>query len=133
MRRLFLALTAAFCLSAVSAGAASPAATPSAVAVASGQAVTLSLSGSVREIVLGDPLVADVSVINERTLVILGKRAGVTTLFAFDAAGRTIADRRVVVSESPDGAITVQRGAAASIYACGESCSRLPSPNANVP
>jgi len=133
MRRLSLALTALLSLCAVGAQAAPPGANHPALGLSTGQAVSLSMGGPVRDIVVGDPLVADVSVINERTLVILGKRPGVTTLFAFDSAGRTIVDRRVVVSETPDGAVTVQRGAAASTYACAESCSKLSGAEPTVP
>jgi Flp pilus assembly secretin CpaC len=95
------------------------------VALGAGQASYVALTGPVRDVVLGNPLVADVSVVNGRTLVVLGKHAGVTSLMAFDAQGRALADRRIVVSETPDDAVTVQRGAMASSYACSARCSKL--------
>jgi hypothetical protein len=79
----------------------------------------------VRDIVVGDPTVADVSLVNERTLVVLGKKAGATTVLAFDARGRTLADRDVVVSNVPTQAVVFQRGATAATYACGDRCSLL--------
>jgi len=92
-----------------------------------GQATNISLGAPVRDIVVADPLVADVSLVNERTLVVMGKRPGVTTILAFDAAGRTLANRQVVVSDN-GATLTVYRGAGVgntSTYACGEQCSRI--------
>ena len=127
MRRLSLALCACLSLGATAAGAQSPA---SPLSVSAGQAARISLGAPVRDVVVGDPAVADVSLVNERTLVILGKKAGATTVMAFDAGGQTLADRQVVVSDIPAGAVVVQRGAAASTYACGDRCSLLAPPAA---
>jgi Flp pilus assembly secretin CpaC len=130
MRRSPLALSVAISLFATAAGAqmlpVSRAVTP--LSVGAGQATRLALSAPVRDIVVGDPDVADVSIVNERTLVILGKKAGATTLMAFDARGQALADRQVMVSDIPDQAVIVQRGATASAYACGERCAPLTSP-----
>lgn len=126
MRRLALALSAVLGLYAASAHAQAPdAGRAQTVSLGAGQATYVALTGSVRDVVLGDPQVADVSVINERTLVVMGKRTGMTSLMAFDAQGRALADRRIVVSETPDDAVTVQRGVVASSYACGARCSKL--------
>lgn len=128
MRRLSLALAAFLALTGAAAHAES-------LAVPAGELARITLTGPVRDVVVGDPLVADVSVVNERTLVIMGKRPGVTTVLAFDGAGRTLADRQVLVSENGAGAITVYRGAAnAGNYACGAQCTRIvPTTGAGVP
>jgi Flp pilus assembly secretin CpaC len=119
MRRLSLAFIAALTLCGASAQA-------QILPVPAGQAAHVGLQGAVRDVVVGDPTVADVSVINERTLVVMGKRPGVTTLLAFDAAGRPLADRQVVVSEAGGGSVTVYRGAANTTnYACGAQCTRI--------
>lgn len=128
MRRLSLAIVAFFslCGAAVAAQAAAPnAPVPRTMTVAAGQATTIPLGGSAREIVVGDPQIADVSVVNDRTLVILGKRVGVTTLFAFDAQGRSLAGGQVLVTDVSADAVTVQRGASASAYACDGRCIAL--------
>lgn len=125
MRRLSLVIAAVLTLSGVSASAQMlPVKAGSLdLPLAAGQASYLSLGGAVRDVVVGDPSVADVSVVNERTLVVLGKRPGVTSLLAFGTGGRALASRQVVVSESSD--VTVYRGATASTYACGAQCTRL--------
>ncbi len=122
MRRLTLAFCACLSLSPALAMAGGPAAP---LSVSAGSAARLALSAPVRDIVVGDPSVADVSLVNERTLVVLGKKAGATTVLAFDAQGRPLAERDIVVSAISGQAVVVQRGVAASTYACGDRCSLL--------
>lgn len=119
MRRLSLAIAAVLTLAGASADAEN-------LGVAAGQAANISLAAPVRDIVVGDPMVADVSLVGERTLVVMGKRPGVTTIMAFDAAGRTLANRQVVVSENGGGSLTVYRGNISAFnYACGEQCTKI--------
>jgi len=149
MRRLSLVIAAALTLSGVAANAQTasgtgalpirtlpvnaPGNTPTDLPVAAGQASYVNLGGAVRDVVVGDPTIADVSVVNDRTLVVLGKRPGVTSLLAFGAGGRALADRQVVVSENGGGGVTVYRGATASNYACAAQCTRLGSVAATTP
>jgi Flp pilus assembly secretin CpaC len=131
MRSLCLAIAAVVTLSGTVASAQTlPVNTPADLPVAAGQASYVSLGGPVRDIVVGDPTIADVSVVNDRTLVVLGKRPGVTSLLAFGTGGRALADRQIVVSENGGGAVTVYRGATASNYACAAQCTRLGAPAA---
>lgn len=136
MRRLALVIAVFATLSGAAAGAQTLAVDPVSaktstsaasvdLPVSAGQASYVSLTGAVRDIVVGDPSIADVSVVNDRTLVVLGKRPGVTSLLAFGAGGRALADRQVVVSENGGGGVTVYRGATASNYACAAQCTRL--------
>lgn len=129
MRRLSLAFAAFFslCAAAAASQAAVPTAAPAgrAISVAAGQAATVPLNGAAREIVVGDPQIADVSVVNDRTLVILGKRVGVTSLFAFDAQGRPLVGGQVLVTDVAADAVTIHRGTAASTYACDGRCTTL--------
>ena len=118
MRRLTLAIIALCSLSAA-------AAQGQALSIPAGQTARLSLAAPARDIIIGDPLVADVSVINKRTLVVMGKKAGSTSISAFAADGRPLIDRKVVVSSGLDGAVTVSRGAVTSVYACGDRCAKL--------
>lgn len=130
MRRLSLAIAAVLTLSGAAASAQTsvlPAKTTSAdLPLGAGEASYMSVGGAVRDVVVADPTIADVSIVNERTLVVMGKRAGVTTLMAFGAGGRTLTNRQVVVSEVGDGGVTIYRGATANSYACGAArCMRV--------
>lgn len=129
MRRLSLAIAATLTFWGVANAQVLPArAMPAATVdlpVAAGQASYVNLGGAVRDIVVGDPSIADVSVVNDRTLVVLGKKPGVTSLLAFGPNGRALADRQIVVSENGSGGVTVYRGNTASNYACAAQCTRL--------
>jgi len=123
MRRLTLAFCAALSLSVATVAVADSPSAP--LSVSAGAAARIVLGAPVRDVVVGDPAVADVSLVNERTLIVLGKKAGATTVLAFDAQGRALADRDVVVSDVPTRAVVVQRGVNAATYACGDRCSLL--------
>jgi len=131
MRRLSLAIAAVLTLSGAGANAQNTGvlpvkATSADLPLAAGEASYVSVGGAVRDVVVADPTIADVSIVNERTLVVMGKRAGVTTLMAFGAGGRTLTNRQVVVSEVGDGGVTIYRGATANSYACGAArCMRV--------
>jgi Flp pilus assembly secretin CpaC len=130
MRRLFLAIAAVLTLAGGAASAqtrALPAkATTFDLSLAAGEAASMSVGGVVRDVVIADPTIADVSIVNERTLVVMGKHPGVTTLMAFGAGGAPLTTRQVIVSEIGDGGVTVYRGAMANSYACGAArCMRV--------
>lgn len=131
MRRFSFILAAALAAWSVDASAQSRA---TELPVAAGQAVSLNLGGAVRDVVIGDPEIADVSVVSDRTLVVLGKRPGVTSLLAFGPAGQALAQRRVIVSDAAGGgAVTVYRGTTSSAYSCAGQCTPLTPPAAAKP
>jgi Flp pilus assembly secretin CpaC len=129
MRRLSLAIAAVLSLTGAAAQAQTatlPVATTGAdLPLALGQASYVTADGAVRDVVVADPSVADVSIVNARTLVVLGKRPGVTTLMIFGAGGRPLANRQVVVSEVGESGVTVYRGVSAAGYACAGRCTRV--------
>lgn len=128
MRRLSLAIAAALTLSG---GVASAQILPtnavsSDLSLAQGDASYVTLGAAVRDVVVVDPTVADVSVVNERTLIVMGKRPGVTSLMAFGAGGRTLTSRQVVVSQVNDSGVTIYRGGQpATSYSCSGPCTRV--------
>lgn len=130
MRRLPLALCAAFALVATAAGAQS---TGAPLTISAGQAARITLSAPARDLVVGDPTVADISLVNDRTVVVLAKKVGATSVLAFDARGQALADRQIVVSDVPAGGVVVQRGGASVTYACSANCSPLPAPEGATP
>ena len=86
------------------------------------QATRVALAGTARDVVIGNPAVADVSVLDGRNLVLTGKSAGVTSLLVIDGVGRTILDRKVVVVASDDGQVSFYRGRQLQGYACTPRC-----------
>lgn len=80
------------------------------------------LSGSASSVIVGNPLIADVTVVDANTLFIVGKGYGVTEVVAVDGVGRTLFQRDVVVTGGSTGSVRVWRGAQATEMACASSC-----------
>lgn len=88
------------------------------------QAARVQLRGPAGSVIVGNPLIADVTVVDANTLYITGKGYGVTEIVAVDAIGRTVFQSEVVVSEgSGTGRVRIWRGGQATEMACGSSCS----------
>src|SRR3984893_1008204 len=73
--------------------------------------------------VVGNPLIADVSIQAGGTMVVTGKGYGVTNLIALDRAGKVLAEQSVRV-KSPADSIVVYRGVARESYSCAPDCER---------
>jgi len=76
-------------------------------------------------VIVANPKIADVTVVDANTLFITGKGYGVTEIVAVDAIGRPLFQSRVVVSAGSTGSVRVWRGAEATDMACGVSCSPI--------
>lgn len=92
------------------------------------QATRVALSAPARDVVIGNPSVADVTIIDGRNLLVMGKAYGVTNIVVLDARGRTILDRQIVVSASDEGRVSFFRGPDVYNYACSPRCERTPMP-----
>lgn len=88
------------------------------------QAQRVQLRGTAGSVIVGNPQIADVTVVDANTLYITGKGYGVTEVVAVDPIGRTVFQSQIVVT-APTGAGTVRvwRGAQATEMACAASCS----------
>ncbi|HYC99139.1 pilus assembly protein N-terminal domain-containing protein [Brevundimonas sp.] len=118
--RLLLALGAAALL----AGPGLAVAQSGRISVEIDQAQRVQLSGPAGSVIVGNPEIADVTVVDANTLYITGKGYGVTEVVAVDPIGRTVFQSQVVVTAG-DGAgrVRVWRGAQSTEMACAASCS----------
>ena len=91
------------------------------------QSARVRLSAPARDVVVGNPNVADVSMLDARNIVVLGKAYGVTNLLVVDRSGRTILDRDIVVG-APTASVSVYRGPVVSSYACAALCEKIGAP-----
>lgn len=119
MRRSVLALTAVISIAAAAAAQAQTVLAPM------DQAVSIDLPGTAADIVVGNPAIADVQLLNGRQMVVIGKGYGVTSLQVFDALGRSIFARQVVVSSGGENRVTFYRGPAVANYACAPRCEQV--------
>ncbi|MBU1385152.1 MAG: pilus assembly protein N-terminal domain-containing protein [Alphaproteobacteria bacterium] len=119
-QRLLLVLAAAVAL----AGPGLAMAQSGRISVEIDQAQRVQLRGAAGSVIVGNPEIADVTVVDANTLYITGKGYGVTEVVAVDAIGRTLFQSQVVVTAG-DGAgrVRVWRGGQATEMACAASCS----------
>lgn len=83
----------------------------------------ISLRGSVSSVIVNNPLIADVTVVDANTLVIQGKGYGQTEILVVDAIGRTLFQNQIIVSGGQSGSLRVWRGGQATEMACAATCS----------
>jgi Flp pilus assembly secretin CpaC len=97
---------------------------PDAVAVNVDQAKLVKLPTSVSTIVVGNPLIADVSLQSGGIVVVTGKGYGATNFIAMDRRGEVLVDRVIEVEGPSDRLVTVYRGAERESYSCMPVCQR---------
>jgi Flp pilus assembly secretin CpaC len=103
---------------------ATPAAAAEALSVRMNQNAAVRLASPARSVVVGNPAIADVTMLDARSMMVVGKSYGVTNVIVIDAGGRTILDRQVVVT-APDSAMTYFKGGQTQTFACAERCEAL--------
>lgn len=94
------------------------------VAVVVDQAKVVKLPEKVATIVVGNPLIADVTLQPGGTVVVTGKGYGSTNMIAMDRAGGVLADRSIQVEGPSDRLVTVFRGIERESYSCTPACQR---------
>lgn len=74
------------------------------------------------EIILGNPLIADVSVQNGKAVVVTGKSFGRTNLIVLDGDGKEIINGSISVEEGGKGIVLMHKGSLRSTYYCAPNC-----------
>ncbi len=97
---------------------------PDAIAVNVDQAKLVRLPGRVATIVVGNPLIADVTLQPGGMIVVTGKGYGATNFIALDRAGEVLVDRIIQVEGPTDRLVTVYRGVERESYSCMPICQR---------
>jgi len=88
------------------------------------QAQRVQLRGPAGSVIVGNPAIADVTVVDANTLYITGKGYGVTEIVAVDAIGRTVFQSQIVVTDGAgSGRVRIWRAGQATEMACAASCS----------
>lgn len=93
------------------------------------EAKVINFAAPVKTIYLGNPTIADVTVIDARRAFLQGKSFGTTNLIALDGEGRQIAEERIAVQNRAESMVTLQRGPERTTMSCiGERCEVNPIP-----
>lgn len=97
---------------------------PDAIAVNVDQAKLVKLPSRVATIVVGNPLIADVTLQTGGVIVVTGKGYGATNFIAMDRGGEILVDRVIQVEGPTDQLVTVYRGVERETYSCMPICQR---------
>jgi len=95
-----------------------------AIAVNVDQAKLVKLPTRVSTIVIGNPLIADVTLQTGGILVVTGKGYGATNFSAMDRSGEVLVDRVIQVEGPTDQLVTIYRGVERESYSCMPICQR---------
>ena len=86
------------------------------------QARVVKLPEKVATLVVGNPLIADVSLQPGGTMVVTGKGYGATNVMAIDRSGAVLIDRMIQVEAPTEKLVTVFRGVNRETYSCTPVC-----------
>lgn len=73
-------------------------------------------------VIVGNPIIADVTVQRNGILVVTGKSFGSTNMIALDGSGTLLAESMISVQAPRDSVVTVQRGLNRESYSCTPTC-----------
>jgi hypothetical protein len=100
-----------------------PATAAEPIAVALDQATILQLPDRATTVVIGDPLIADLSIQPSGLAVVTGKGYGATNVIALDRNGAVLMEKTVAVKGPTDPTVVVYRGQTRQTYSCTPDCS----------
>jgi Flp pilus assembly secretin CpaC len=95
----------------------------SAVTITLDRAMVMKLPDGVATLVVGNPLIADISVQSGGMAVLTGKGYGVTNLVALDRSGAVLETKTIQVQGARD-SVVVYRGVERESYSCTPKCER---------
>jgi Flp pilus assembly secretin CpaC len=123
VRAYFLSWSLAIAILLVPASAfAAPVPTGGAIAVNMDQSKLIRLPERAATIVIGNPLVADITLQPGGIIIVTGKSYGATNFVAMDRNGEVLLDRIIMVESAADPVVTVYRGIERESYSCMPIC-----------
>ncbi len=94
----------------------------------------LHIEGEMSAIAVGNPDIADASLADQKTVILTGRRAGITNIIALDVSGRILAEITVRVTSQKPNMVTVRRGTTIDSISCDSpNCSGTTGGLANPP
>lgn len=99
-----------------------PSARAESVVVALDHSARLHVAGAAQSVVVGNPAVADVTVVDSHTIYVSGRGYGVTDVVVLDSGGHSLFSGEVQVTTPNTGRVSVWRGSDRTDMACAPSC-----------
>jgi len=88
------------------------------------RATVLKMPEKVATVVVGNPLIADVTLQPGGIMVVTGKGHGITNVLALDRAGAVLMEKSVQVVGGSEDLMSVYRGAKRESYSCAPNCEK---------
>jgi 4-diphosphocytidyl-2C-methyl-D-erythritol kinase len=88
------------------------------------RATVLKMPEKVATVVIGNPLIADVSLQPGGIMVVTGKGHGITNVLALDRSGAVLLEKSVQVVGGSKDVLMVYRGAKRESYSCAPNCEK---------
>jgi Flp pilus assembly secretin CpaC len=92
------------------------------VAVMIDHAKVVRLPERTQTVIVGNPMIADITVQRNGIAVVTGRSYGVTNFIALDGAGAMLAESLVSVQAATESVVIVQRGLERESYSCTPNC-----------
>ena len=92
------------------------------VAIMVDHAKVVRLPERAQTVIVGNPIIADITVQRNGVVVVTGKSYGVTNLIALDGAGAMLAESLISVQAATESVVIVQRGLDRESYSCTPNC-----------
>ncbi|MFI5015813.1 MAG: pilus assembly protein N-terminal domain-containing protein, partial [Hyphomicrobiales bacterium] len=86
--------------------------------VVTDRAKIIKLPDKTKTVIVGNPIVADVTLGKDGLVVLTGKSFGATNLIALDAAGAILNESTVQVQQASENMVVMQRGMDRETYSC---------------
>jgi Flp pilus assembly secretin CpaC len=86
------------------------------------RAKIIKLPDKTRTVIVGNPIVADVTLGKDGLVILTGKSFGTTNLITLDAAGAILNESTVEVQQASENTVVMQRGMERETYSCTPKC-----------
>lgn len=90
---------------------------------------SLTLTRQAASVIVGQPQIADVTVVTPRRIILIGKKVGETSLVILDSQGQTLIDASLTVVPEAQRHVTIHKGAEGVLtLSCSPRCSGVDNP-----
>ena len=90
--------------------------------VTTDKAKIIKLPNQTKTVIVGNPIVADVTIGKDGLVILTGKSFGTTNLIALDGTGAILNESTIQVQQANENVVVMQRGLDRETYSCTPTC-----------
>ncbi|MBV8184852.1 MAG: pilus assembly protein N-terminal domain-containing protein [Hyphomicrobiales bacterium] len=90
--------------------------------VTTDRAKIIKLPNQTKTVIVGNPIVADVTIGKDGLVILTGKSFGTTNLIALDGTGAILNESTIQVQQANENVVVMQRGLDRETYSCTPTC-----------